>query len=92
MYTVRIYSINLLNIKKEGGAVADFFFESLAIQRIELVARLVANGRCSSNDRELALSWISEMTTTLAADVDRQLQKRPQDGGVNSGSGGSALQ
>jgi hypothetical protein len=72
--------------------VTDFFFESLAIQRIELVARLVANGRCSSDDRELALSWISEMTTTLAADVDRQLQKRPQDGGVNSGSGGSALQ
>ncbi|AVE51854.1 hypothetical protein C5188_00115 [Serratia liquefaciens] len=72
--------------------MTDFFFESLAIQRIELVARLVANGRCSSDDRELALSWISEMTTTLAADVDRQLQKRPQDGGVNSGSGGSALQ
>lgn len=70
----------------------DFFFESLAIQRIELVARLVANGRCSSNDRELALSWISEMTTTLAADVDRQLQKRPQDGGVNSGGGGGTLQ
>ena len=72
--------------------MADFFFESLAIQRIELVARLVANGRCSSNDRELALSWISEMTTTLAADVDRQLQKRPQDGGVNLGGGGCALQ
>uniref|UniRef100_UPI003F7D0DF5 hypothetical protein n=1 Tax=Serratia nevei TaxID=2703794 RepID=UPI003F7D0DF5 len=73
-------------------AVRDFFFESLAIQRIELVARLVANGRCSSDDRELALSWISEMTTTLAADVDRQLQKRPQDGGVNSGGGGGTLQ
>jgi hypothetical protein len=72
--------------------VRDFFFESLAIQRIELVARLVANGRCSSDDRELALSWISEMTTTLAADVDRQLQKRPQDGGVNSGGGGGTLQ
>lgn len=72
--------------------MTDFFFESLAIQRIELVARLVANGRCSSDDRELALSWISEMTTTLAADVDRQLQKRPQVGGVNSGGGGSALQ
>ncbi|CUW23396.1 Uncharacterised protein [Serratia grimesii] len=72
--------------------MTDFFFESLAIQRIELVARLVANGRCSSDDRELALSWISEMTTTLAADVDRQLQKRPQDGGVNSGGGGGTLQ
>ncbi len=70
----------------------DFFFESLAIQRIELVARLVANGRCSSDDRELALSWISEMTTTLAANVDRQIQKRPQDGGVNSGGGGGTLQ
>lgn len=72
--------------------MSDFFFESLALQRIELVARLVANGRCSSDDRELALSWISEMTTTLAADVDRQLQKRPQDGGVNSGGGGGTLQ
>ncbi|HEJ7146770.1 hypothetical protein [Serratia marcescens] len=72
--------------------MSDFFFESLAIQRIELVARLVSNGRCSSDDRELALSWISEMTTTLAAEVDRQLQKRPQDGGVNSGGGGGTLQ
>ena len=72
--------------------MSDFFFESLALQRIELVARLVSNGRCSSDDRELALSWISEMTTTLAADVDRQLQKRPQDGGVNSGGGGGTLQ
>ncbi len=72
--------------------MSDFFFESLAIQRIELVARLVSNGRCSSDDRELALSWISEMTTTLAADVDRQLQKRPQDGGVNLGGGGGTLQ
>ncbi len=70
----------------------DFFFESLSIHRIELVARLVANGRCSSDDRELALSWISEMTTTLAANVDRQIQKRPQDGGVNSGGGGGTLQ
>ncbi|AYU93351.1 hypothetical protein DMW43_14175 [Serratia marcescens] len=70
----------------------DFFFESLAIQRIELVARLVSNGRCSSDDRELALSWISEMTTTLAADVERQIQKRPQGGGVNSGGGGGTLQ
>jgi hypothetical protein len=72
--------------------VPDFFFESLAIQRIELVARLVANGRCSNCDRDLALSWISEMTSSLAADVEKQIQKRPQGGGVKSGGGGSSLQ
>lgn len=48
----------------------DFFFESLAIQRIELVARLVANGRCSSDDRELALSWIAEMTSKILSDIN----------------------
>ena len=72
--------------------MSDFFYESLAIQRIDLVARLVSNDRCSSDDRELALSWIAEMTTTLAADVERQIQKRPQGGGVNSGGGGGTLQ
>lgn len=51
--------------------MTDFFFESLAIQRIELVARLVANGRCSSDDRELALSWISEMAAELITQCDK---------------------
>lgn len=51
--------------------MTDFFFESLAIQRIELVARLVANGRCSSDDRELALSWISEMAAEIITQCDK---------------------
>lgn len=48
----------------------DFFFESLAIQRIELVARLVTNERCSSDDRELALAWIAEMTSKILSDIN----------------------
>ncbi|MGI9706902.1 hypothetical protein ACQPL0_03745 [Serratia marcescens] len=51
--------------------MSDFFFESLAIQRIELVARLVSNGRCSSDDRELALSWISEIAAELITQCDK---------------------
>ncbi|MND98797.1 hypothetical protein D3C80_911620 [compost metagenome] len=43
----------------------DLFMESLALQRIELMARLVASSDCSDDDKEVAISWLSELTSEL---------------------------
>jgi len=45
--------------------VNDLFMESLALQRIELIARLVASSDCSDDDKEVAISWLSELTSDL---------------------------
>ena len=43
----------------------DLFMDSLALQRIELMARLVASSDCSDDDKEVAISWLSELTSDL---------------------------
>ncbi len=43
----------------------DLFIESLALQRIELMARLVASSDCSDDDKEVTISWLSELTSDL---------------------------
>ena len=43
----------------------DLFMESLALQRIELMARLVASSDCIDDDKEVAISWLSELTSDL---------------------------
>lgn len=43
----------------------DLFMKSIALQRIELMARLVASSDCSDDDREVAISWLSELTSDL---------------------------
>lgn len=50
---------------KGEGVVNDLFMESLALQRIKLMARLVANSECSDDDKEVAISWLSELTRDL---------------------------
>lgn len=45
----------------------DLFMESLALQRIELMARLVASSDCSDDDKEVAISWLSELTSDLVS-------------------------
>jgi len=45
--------------------VNDLFMESLALQWIELMARLVASSDCSDDDKEVAISWLSELTSDL---------------------------
>jgi len=47
--------------------VNDLFMESLALQRIELMARLVASSDCSDDDKEVAISWLSELTSDLVS-------------------------
>lgn len=43
----------------------DLFMESLALLRIELMARLVASSDCSDDDKEVVISWLSELTSDL---------------------------
>nr|WP_322744926.1 hypothetical protein [Enterobacter asburiae] len=48
----------------------DLFMESLALQRIELMARLVASSDCSDDDKEVAISWLSELTSDLVTSLN----------------------
>lgn len=68
--------------------MADLFFESLDLRRIDLIARLVTQGVCVGDDRELALVWIAELTDELLHQLDErdQEEKCLQDGGNVSGS------
>ncbi len=44
--------------------------ESLALQRIDLIARMVIANQCNGDDKELAMVWIAEMTTQLIVKLD----------------------
>lgn len=44
--------------------------ESLALQRIDLIARMVTGNQCNGDDKELAMVWIAEMTTQLIVKLD----------------------
>ncbi|PKB89201.1 hypothetical protein A8A01_15375 [Ewingella americana] len=48
----------------------DLLTETLALKRIDLVARFVANGECDQGDKEIALVWIAELTTLLIKQLD----------------------
>ncbi|MEC5342169.1 hypothetical protein ABRZ24_06055 [Brenneria populi] len=62
----------------------DLLFETLVLQRIDLVARLVTERQCDDADRELAINWIAELTRELVSRLDEYGNKNPQNGG-NSG-------
>ncbi|WP_279026855.1 hypothetical protein [Gibbsiella quercinecans] len=68
----------------------DSFFQSLAFERVDLVARLVAGAPVRPGDHELAIAWIAEMTTAIV-EGQKNAGERPQNGGVESG-GGALLQ
>ena len=53
----------------------DFLLESLALQRIELVSRLVADSGCDDADRELAINWIAELTTSLLYSLSNEVKR-----------------
>ncbi|WP_312239422.1 hypothetical protein [Pantoea sp.] len=48
----------------------DLLEESVQLQRIDLVARLIVKAECDRNDRELAVAWIAELTTCLLEKLD----------------------
>ncbi|MGL5005786.1 MAG: hypothetical protein ACRC53_00120 [Plesiomonas sp.] len=45
--------------------MTDLFIESLALQRIQLITRVVSMDVCNGDDKTLALVWISELTDQL---------------------------
>nr|WP_304187654.1 hypothetical protein [Hafnia alvei] len=50
--------------------MSDLLMESLALQRIDLIARMVIANQCNGDDKELAMVWIAEMTTQLIVKLD----------------------
>ena len=61
--------------------VQDLFFETVAFQRIALVAKLMATADCSEEEKDLALAWLSEMTIALGKRLDEHEKKYPRNGG-----------
>lgn len=43
----------------------NLFMESLALWRIKTYGRLAASSDCSDEDKEVAISWLSELTSDL---------------------------
>ena len=50
---------------EKGEDVTDLFIESLALQRIQLIARVGAMDVCNGDDKETALVWINELAHEL---------------------------
>ena len=63
----------------------DLFFETVAFQRIALVAKLVSNGVCSGDEKDLALAWLCELTSELGKKLDEYEKESPQCGGISRG-------
>jgi hypothetical protein len=48
-----------------GGSCERFVHGVTCTAAIELMARLVASSDCSDDDKEVAISWLSELTSDL---------------------------
>lgn len=68
--------------------VQDLFFETVAFQRIALVAKLMTTADCSEDEKDVALAWLGEMTQELGRKLDQYEKKYPQNGGDSGGRGG----
>lgn len=66
----------------------DLIFETVAFQRIALVAKLMATAECTEDEKDVALAWLGEMTQELGRKLEQYEKKHPQCGGV-SGCRGS---
>ncbi|CQH24976.1 MULTISPECIES: hypothetical protein [Yersinia] len=84
IFSETIYTVYKHSIRIDGGNVTDLLLESLALQRIDLVARLVAAGGSTDGDRALAIAWIAELTMDLVVKLDEYEQRIPQNGGCIS--------
>lgn len=63
----------------------DLLFETIALQRIALISRLVANGNCNGREKDLALMWLGELTTDLEEKLSEYEIKAPANGGLSTG-------
>ena len=56
----------------------DYFLESLKLQRIDFFLKLVAASECS-DEKGLALQWVSELTDELMAKIRSHEYNRSMD-------------
>ncbi|VUF53570.1 FIG01046174: hypothetical protein [Escherichia phage ESSI2_ev040] len=81
MYTVFIYSYSVFG----RMLVQDLFLETIALQRIALFTRLIAKSNCTGCEKDIALAWLSELTSDLESKLDEYENKTPSNGGISGG-------
>jgi len=59
-------------VNKKGGSVSELLMESLALQRIDLIARMVTANQMTKN-------WRAEMTTQLIVKLDDTTNKNTEE-------------
>ncbi|MHA6634050.1 hypothetical protein ACX3OY_09680 [Citrobacter farmeri] len=50
--------------------VQDLLYETIALQRIALFTKLVAESNCSADEKDMAIAWIGELTADLSNKLD----------------------
>ncbi|EPJ7089555.1 hypothetical protein NK529_003991 [Citrobacter amalonaticus] len=63
--------------------VQDLFLETIALQRIALFTRLIAKSNCTGCEKDIALAWLSELTSDLESKLDEYENKTPRNGGIS---------
>lgn len=48
----------------------DLFFETVALERIELITRLVSLNQCEVHDKEVAFDWVAELMSDIMNDLE----------------------
>ncbi len=48
----------------------DFLFEMVEIQRIALLTKLISQGNCSCEEKDIAIGWLS----VLAGELDHKIK------------------
>lgn len=66
----------------------DLFFETIALKRIGLLVRFAAQSKCTGGEKDLVLSWLSELTDELEQKLDAVDTKNPLIGGGSDRRGG----
>lgn len=64
----------------------DMFFETLTVQRMAMMSRLVSVSDCDQEDKSLALAWLAEMNAELLKSLLEAENKNPHVGGSDSDS------
>ncbi|EDH6597763.1 hypothetical protein CB467_15790 [Salmonella enterica subsp. enterica serovar Goverdhan] len=49
------------------------------------LTRLIANSKCTGCEKDIALAWLSELTSDLESKLDEYEGKSPQKGGLSGG-------
>lgn len=65
----------------------DLLFETVALQRIVLFSKLVAAGKCTNDEKDVALVWLGELTLELQRQIDMYENKEAPVTGRFSGGG-----